>query len=209
MSRTQSSMNSRKPKPQSPLVNDIISSSSAAKKNHYDSGNNKKNSLPQPPVLPPVQGAYKRTNSSPSAEETNHFERSSACSSCVQRRKLPSLHDVSDRITRLNQSREKSDLHLASRSRRGVLKPLNHIDTDENKHDKILRSSIQDSKARGNELANSSEAENYKRLLNWVQPKEMNPLEKSGAASLRSVSRNLRTTPELKLSSRLVSCCQS
>ena len=87
--------------------------------------------LPNPPLLLPVPknsklNKQKKTQETESSDQIN--ERTSACSSCAQHRKLPALQDRNEHTPRLPPRREKSDLHLSSRSRHHVLKPLGSSD---------------------------------------------------------------------------------
>lgn len=157
--------------------------------------------LPHPPVLPPVRRNSKAgiPTSPLSIKYDNQKDCSSACSSCTQRRKLPSIHDMSERISRLNKSREKGELRLGSRSRRHVLKPLGNIEKD----------GIFDELTGGDpplpEIGSTSaEVESYKKLLSWMQPKSNDSLsETSKSGGPGTISMSKRNTPELSISSRL------
>ena len=162
--------------------------------------------MPHPPVLPPVRKSSKTfiptSPSSVKCEKLLDPDRSSACSSCAQRRKLPSIQDMSERISRLNKSREKVDMQLGSRSRRRVLKPLRNIDKD----DRVDTLNSSHEPPLPDIGSASSEVESYKKLLNWMQPKSKERvLENEVNTGLGTVSKSKRNTPELTLSSRLVS----
>jgi len=170
--------------------------------------------MPNPPVLPPVTRASKSnlnkklTPTPPpmaSAHSHMHTERASASSvTQQQRRKLPSLQDMSDRMARLNQkSREKSDLHLASRSRRRVLKPLNTSDNNSDKSGPL--SQHHEQSKRGNEAYKTynTELDSYTKLLNWVQPPGTTENDSSHTTISSTSITQKKTTPELRLSSKL------
>ena len=163
--------------------------------------------IPNPPLLPPVHRTSKSnlTKGFSPSPPTMASDIEPGCSSCTQqRRKLPSLQNMSDRVARLSQkSREKSDLHRANRSRRRILKPLSNSDSNSDKSDITFQhqeQSIDPFNVKNTGL------ESYSNLLNRVRPpSKENVTSKSphNGISSTSIGRK-KTTPELRLSSKFV-----
>lgn len=123
-------------------------------------------------MLLPVQknselNKQKKTQETESSDQIN--ERTSACSSCAERRKLPALQDPNERVPRLPLIREKSDLYLPSMSRRCVLKSLGSSDLSDKTDSSFLDTSPHSEQIQGNTEINS-----YTKLLNWTHPNNSN-----------------------------------
>lgn len=158
---------------------------------------------------------------------------SSACSSCKHRKKLPGgLQDISERVSRIK-SREKaggigrdcSGVRTSGRTRRHVLKPLNESTSNgQNSDNHTVAERLPEDNVTGSSLrsfggvikencqlpdifnSSSSDLASYKSLLNWARPKSSGKSrEKNNSIALRPISKARKKTPELKLSSKLVS----